>query len=41
MGADQVTNHGPTAAEVYARTGNVEALAAALRVGELIPAARR
>ncbi len=40
-GDEHVIKFTDTAAEVYTRTGNVEALAAALRAGELIPAARR
>jgi Questin oxidase-like len=40
-GDEHVIKFTDTAAEVYTRTGNVEALAAALRAGELIPGTRR
>jgi hypothetical protein len=40
-GDEHVIKFSDTAAEVYARTGHADALAAALRAGELIPRAAR
>ena len=40
-GDEHVIKFTDTAAEVYTRTGSAEALAAALRAGELIPGSRR
>jgi hypothetical protein len=40
-GDEHVIKFTDTAAEVYTRTGQIDALAAALRVGTLIPATRR
>jgi hypothetical protein len=40
-GDEHVIKFTDTAAEVYTRTGHVDARAAALRVGTLIPSTRR